>query len=242
MTYEQILYALTYKYRGNYREVKKALLAQELPDMIPMKEKCLFYGLKGYPKELYDLEEPPWVLFYMGDLKLLNKPKVGIVGSRSVTPYSKKVTEILAKTLAEKYVIVSGMAKGTDCIAQFNAKETIGILGNGLDVIYPKENMELFKLVKAKGLLLSEYPLGTQPRKEYFPYRNRIIAALSNKIIIAAAREKGGTMVTVEHGIKLGRDIYTVPYPFGCSIGKGNNQLIEEGALIITDYEELKAL
>ena len=242
MTYEQILYALTYKYRGNYRLVKNALLNNVVPEMITMKENCLFYGSKEYPKELYDLEEPPWVLFYSGNLKLLNKPKVGIVGSREVTSYSKKVTEVLAKTLSEKYVIVSGMAKGTDGIAQSNAKETIGILGNGLDVIYPKENRELFKLVKERGLLLSEYPLSTQPRKEYFPYRNRIIAALSSKIIIAAAREKGGTMVTVEHGIKLGRDIYTVPYPFGCSIGKGNNQLIEEGALIITDYEELKAL
>ena len=242
MTYEQLLYALAYKYRGNYRLIKQAILNKEVPELIPMKEKGLFYGTKGYPQALYDLEEPPWVLFCQGDLKLLNKPKVAIVGSRLVTPYSKKVTEVLSKTLAERYVIVSGMAKGTDSIAQLNAKETIGILGNGLDVIYPKENRELYRIVQEKGLLLSEYPLGTQPRKEYFPYRNRIIAALSGKIIIAAAREKGGTMVTVEHGIKLGRDIYTVPYPFGCSVGQGNNHLIEEGALIITDFEELKAL
>ena len=141
------------------------------------------------------------------------------------------MTILLTKELSKRYTVVSGMAKGIDAIAHMNAKRTIGVLGHGLDIVYPKENEQL---------LITEYPKGVRPQKFYFPFRNRLIAALGSKIVVPSCQEKGGTMVTVNEGLRLNKEIYTVPYSWHVTYAQGCNHLIEQGANMILSKEDIE--
>lgn len=204
----------------------------------------LLIGEEHYPKKLYDMNWPPLVLFYEGDLSLLGRPSMGIVGSRNNSLYGERVTKELALFIAKiGGVIVSGGAKGVDAIAHHHALlengKTICVLGNGLDISYPKENESLFKKIKAQGLLLSEYPRGYGPKKWTFPMRNKIIAALSDVIIVTEAAEKSGSLHTASYGEEINRRLYSVPSPIFSMTGKGTNSLIEMGARILYRKENL---
>ena len=232
MLNKDALYDYAIRYRGNYDRIEQAILRQEPFYIEENKVPCLIYGTKNYPRMLYDLKNPPWVLFYEGNVDLLNKPMISIVGSRKLSDYGRKVTKTITQYFSKEYVVVSGMAIGTDYIAQIHSNETIGVIASGLDFEYPKGNHDLYLKCRKNGLLLSEYPLGVNPEKYYFPFRNRIIAALGEKLIIPSARIKGGTMITVNEALELGKEIYTVPYPIDDVTGKGCNLLIQEGANI----------
>ena len=228
----ELLIKLAIKHNGSWHRIKKALEKQEDPGDISLQQAITIVD-EDYPSALLRLKYPPFVLFWQGNKELLKGRMVAMVGSRKACDYGIEVTEKLAEITGRKYVIVSGMAKGIDAVAHWNARKTIGVLGNGLDIHYPFCNDSLYKYMKEKQLLITEYPLGTTPRKEHFPFRNRIMAALGEKIIVTQANEKSGTMHTVEQALDLGKDIYVVPYPLGDENGLGCNRLIQQGAEII---------
>ena len=177
------------------------------------------------------------MLFTKGNRELLKKRKIAVVGSRSPCAYALKATEAIVRAKRDR-VIVSGLARGIDACAHAYAKETIGVLGCGIERIYPSENSELYQRIAREGLLLSEYPGNCPPFPYHFPFRNRIIAALSDEVYVTDAKERSGTLTTVDQALELGRDVRVLPFPLFDSDRHCNNRLIAEGALMI-DEEDL---
>ncbi len=227
---------LAIKYNGDYLKMFNALRKEEIAsESIPLQDAVTMED-REYPLGLFGLKRPPFVLFYRGNKDLLFDDKVAVVGSRNISPYGKEMTEKVVKMLRNKYTIVSGLARGVDSIAHYNAKRTIAVVGNGLDIYYPYQNQQLYDLLFEKQLVISEYPLGVRPLKQHFPFRNRIIAALSKAVIVTQAAQKSGTMHTVNEALLLNRDIYCVPYRYDDPDGAGCNMLIQQGAnMIIAD-------
>ncbi len=173
-------------------------------------------GERGYPEKLLHIYSPPKVLYVLGNEKILNEPSIAIIGCRNCTEYGKKVSSYFAGEFAKRGInVISGFARGIDTCAHeatLGFGKTIAVLGCGLDVIYPSENLELYKdIIKSGGAIITEYPLGTQPLKQHFPARNRIISGLSDGVLVVEAKERSGTMITVEHALEQGKDVYAVP-------------------------------
>lgn len=192
-----------------------------------------------YPQKLRQISGAPVVLYYKGNINLINEDTIGIIGTRYPTYYGKKTSNDIAKYLSDhSIVVVSGMALGIDMYAHIGAikgssKKTIAVLGNGLleENIYPQSNLELFKAIcENGGLAISEYPIHTKASKEFFPVRNRIIAALSDKIIVVEAGMRSGTFITVDFALDYGKEVFAVPGGIYSEKSIGCNQLIKEGA------------
>lgn len=171
---------------------------------------------------------------------------IAVVGSRDMSDYGKACTKEVVDELNVKYGIVSGLAKGIDGCAHSYAllqqRSTIAIIGCGLDVCYPKENEKLYASIKKFGLILSEYPYGTKPFAHHFPWRNRIIACLSKCVIVIEAKQRSGTMITVNEALNLGKDIYCFPYRYFDSYGTGCNWLISQGCNIIYCKKDIREI
>ena len=232
--------------QGNWAAIAKALAARTyVSSSIPIPN-CITIYDDIYPLQFRYLRYPPWVIFYAGNIQLLKQRCMTIVGSRELSTYGKYCTQYVASLLCKKFVIVSGLAKGADAIAHRSAIEkggsTIGIIASGLDIHYPKENEELYQNMQKNHLILSEYPSHTCIRKHHFVWRNRLLAALGEKCIITSAKCKSGTMLTVNEAIALGKEVWCFPYPFETVEGKGCNQLIAEGAMILYDTMQLQDL
>lgn len=196
--------------------------------------KCLTILSNEYPDKLKRLAQPPMVLYYIGNIDLLNTNIVAMVGTRNPSTYGKIITQKFAKALAkEGLTIVSGMASGIDKLSHEGALEvggnTIAVLGGGFDHIFPAMNTNLFKEICEKGLVLSEYFLNVAPTKYTFPARNRIIAGLSNYIIITEAGRKSGSLYTMEFGTEIGVDTYCVPGNITNELSYATNELIKKG-------------
>lgn len=240
---EQILaYAL--KYQGEYGKIKKAIENHEKYNEVHYDGNYITILDEGYPKVLFDLEQPPFILFYRGDLSLLNLGSLGVVGSRLCSSYGIEMCErIVAKSSSP--CIVSGLAKGIDAYAHqfalFHHKHTIAVIGCGLDVTYPKENESLYQKLNNE-LILSEYPNGTPPLAYHFPWRNRLLAALSECVVVVEASVRSGTMLTVNEALNLNRDVFVVPYRYDDINGKGCNLLIQQGANILINEEDISEL
>ena len=172
---------------------------------------------KQYPKMLKEIYDPPISLYIIGNKKILNNVSIAIVGCREATEYGKKSAKYFAYNLSKNGInIVSGLAKGIDSYSHIgtlqNEGKTIAVIGNGLDMIYPSENIWIAKkIIETGGAIISEYPLGTKPEKMNFPARNRIISGMSKGIIVVEAKEKSGTLITVDFELEQGRDVYVVP-------------------------------
>ena len=172
---------------------------------------------ENYPEKLRNIYNPPKELYILGNEKLLNEKAIAVVGCRACSDYGRKVSFEISKQLNKHdIVVVSGLAKGIDSYAHKGAiyenGKTIAVLGCGLDVIYPAENKELYmQILKAKGVIITEYPIGTRPLKQNFPARNRIISGLSDGVLVVEARKRSGTIITVEHALEQGKDVYAVP-------------------------------
>ena len=199
-----------------------------------------------YPTLLREVADPPLVLYARGRRELLvDQLNIAIVGSRKPSVYGKQVTHYFANRLVRAgCCIVSGMALGVDCIAHEEALSadngrTIGVLGCGIDRIYPPSNRQLFSQVINKGLLLSEFPLGADPLKHHFPRRNRIISGLSHGTLVTEARQKSGSLITARMAIEQGRSLFAVPSSVYSSSGIGANQLIAQGAQIATKATDI---
>lgn len=199
---------------------------------------------REYPQALKKIYDPPISLYVKGNIEKLNNKNIGIVGCRECTKYGKKSAEYFAYNLSKQNInIVSGLAKGIDSYAHLgslNNGNTIAVLGNGLDMIYPKENLELAnEIIKRGGTIISEYPCGTKPDKMKFPARNRIISGISSGIIVIEAKEKSGTLITVDFALEQGRDVFVVPGNINSINSVGTNDLIKQGARLVTTYEDV---
>ncbi len=201
---------------------------------------------KDYPERLKHIYDAPMILYYKGNKKLLKHSyTIGMIGCRECSEYGKQVSLTFSNKLAKQGVcIISGMAKGIDsyshrgCI-QAGGK-TIAVLGNGLDQIYPKENLGLYnKILETEGLILSEYVIGTKPNKLNFPARNRIISGLSDGVIVVEAKEKSGTLNTVDFALEQGKDVFVIPGNITSKSSIGTNDLIKQGAKCITCVEDI---
>lgn len=208
--------------------------------------KVIYINDKLYPKKLLKIKNPPQQLYVMGNIELLNKDSIAIIGSRKCTDYGEKQAAKFSRQISNSDVcIVSGLAKGIDSYAHLGALsvsgKTIAIIGSGIDNIYPKENIKLAEnIVKNNGLIISEYPLGTLALKQNFPARNRIISGISNSILVVEAREKSGTNITVEFALEQGKDIYVIPGNIYSKTSNGTNFLIQEGAIPVVNYKDIK--
>lgn len=197
-----------------------------------------------YPKLLREIYNPPAILFYRGNLQLLSRRKIGIVGARYATSYGLRVTEALVpKIVKEGFTIVSGLAKGIDSrsheMAIQNGGQTIGILGTGLDVYYPYEKKELQQTMKQNQLVLTEYVNGSGPKKYHFPARNRIIAGLSLGVCVMEARKNSGSLITAQAAMDYGREVFAVPGSIFQSFSTGCHELIQDGAKCVQTIDDI---
>ncbi len=198
----------------------------------------------NYPNKLRDIYDLPYGLFYQGSLPMDDRPGAAIVGARRCSAYGRAMAEELAKELSIRgYEIISGMAKGIDTAAHQGALRaggtTYAVLGCGVDICYPRENIGLYEEIRTCGGILSESAPGTQPLAHLFPARNRMISGLSNLVIVVEAKEKSGSLITSDFALEQGRDIYAVPGRMTDAMSAGCNQLIAQGAGIITSIEGL---
>jgi DNA processing protein len=235
MVKEQLLY-YSLKYNGDYARIRQAIIHNEPYELSNYQGQYLCILEESYPLSLRCLKQAPFILYYEGNWELLNQACIGIVGSRNMKPYGKAMAELWTNTLNKKYVIVSGLAKGIDAVAHQVALQglsTIAVLGCGIDYVYPPENSNLYQLLKSKGCILSEYPGKTPPLAHHFPYRNRLIAALSKSILVMQADLRSGSMITVNYALDLGKDVYCIPYRSTDIEGLGCNLLIQQGAFVL---------
>ncbi len=200
---------------------------------------------KGYPKNLLDINDPPYCLFYKGNIDLLKGNLVAVIGARKCSSYGAEVAKRISKEISDNNItLVSGLAAGIDSISQKNAIDykgkTIGVLGCGIDVIYPKSNKNLYlEIINKGGLIISEYIPKTPPLAFNFPRRNRIISGISEKLIVVEASDKSGSLITVDFALESGKDIMAIPGPVINGNSSGCNKLIRDGAKPFTEIEDL---
>ncbi len=198
--------------------------------------KLLLWGQLAYPAALMDMVDAPPILWALGDVGLLARPAVALVGARNASSLGLRMAKTLAAGLgAAGQVVVSGLARGIDAAAHEAALSagTIAVQAGGLDVIYPEENAKLTELIGAQGLRLSEHPFGLQPQARHFPQRNRIVAGLARAVVVVEAAAKSGSLITARDGADLGRDVLAVPgHPFDARAA-GCNMLIRDGAVLV---------
>ena len=246
---KEILIYLSIKYKGDWQMVYDAISNKEKVDLKEVEKKvsnlnckCLTILDENYPEEFKKIPKPPFVIYYRGDISLLedNKYKVAVIGSRSNSSYGEKMTIEIIRDMPKDIAVISGLAKGIDSIAQKEClkKEikTIAVLGNGLDHYYPSQNEDLQKEISSKGLVLSEYPPATESKKEHFPVRNRIIAALAKKTLVVEAKKRSGTMITVNYALEFGKDVSCIPQQ--ADKESGCNFLIKQGAKLVCNTKE----
>ncbi len=200
----------------------------------------LTYRDAAYPSRLKNIDDPPMVLYYKGQLPDLDaQPVIAVVGTRKASAYGLTTAKRMGYQIAKcGGIVVSGMAYGIDGMAMSGAltagEKTVGVLGCGADIIYPLSNRGLFKDVEAYGCILSEFPPGYPPSKWTFPKRNRIISGLSNGVLVIEAPEKSGALITARLALEQGRDVFTVPGNIDQPSFVGSNALLRDGAIMAT--------
>jgi DNA processing protein len=197
-----------------------------------------------YPSRLKEIYDYPPVLYVRGSLLPEDEWYLAVVGTRRATVYGRQVTEELVTDLAQsKITIVSGLAKGIDAIAHQSALNaggrSIAVFACGLDIVYPGENADLARRIIQQGALISEYPLGTKPRADNFPRRNRIMSGMSLGVLVIEAGETSGAMITARLALEQNREVFAVPGSILSPASSGTNHLIQEGAKLIRDYTDI---
>ena len=207
--------------------------------------KLLTWDEPEYPTRLREIYDPPPLLYVKGNVGLLNRHLISIVGARRPTPYGNQMAQRLAKDLADRgLVIVSGAARGIDASAHRGALSsatgaTIGVLGCGIDVVYPKENKKIFEEIEQRGVLISEFPMGTFPAPQNFPIRNRVIAGMALGVVVVEGAQYSGSLITARLAMEFGREVYGVPGNATQPSSFGPNQLIKQGAKLATSWEDV---
>ncbi len=247
-----ILIYLSYITNGNWDQMLKIINTKKLDidenlinnEISKMKCKTLTMLDKEYPSYLKALYKPPLVLYYYGDISLLDNlnNNLAVVGSRANSTYGEKITREIVNDISNKYTIVSGMALGIDSIAHTacldNKGKTIAVLGSGIDYPAPKTNTDIYyRIIKNGGLVISEYPGDLEPLPEFYPIRNRLIAGFSKAVLVTEAKLFSGTSITVNVALALGREVMCLPYLAGenslC------NLLIRDGATLVENSRDV---
>ncbi len=224
-------------------EQQVSILQKYVDELEKLEIKYITISCEDYPKNLLDMEHPPLVMYYLGEIPKADL-SISIIGSRRCSDYGKFVAHKFSKELAkENIVVISGMATGADTVAHVGCIEgngkTIAVLGCGVDICYPKSNEKLMKKIIDNGCVMSEYPPGTAPLAMNFPLRNRIISALSDGLIVVEAGYKSGTMITVDYALEQGRTVFTVPGNITSKNSEGTNALLRQGAIPLTDIKDI---
>lgn len=220
-------------------------LKKEYEKLQEQRIRVIYYYEKEYPKRLLQITDLPYALYVKGQLPEETIFSVAIVGARKCTPYGEKYACEFAQKLAEQGVqIISGMAYGIDGIAQrgalFGGGRTFGVMGNGVDICYPRSHIGLYTdILEQGGGIISELPPGTKPLPIHFPKRNRIISGLSDIVLVMEAKEKSGSLITADLALEQGRDVYALPGPIDSALSLGCNHLIRQGAGMLISPEYL---
>jgi DNA processing protein len=217
---------------------------RELDELRQKGIECIIPTDDRYPPKLKEISDPPVLLYVVGNVHLLKKCCIAVVGSRASTSYGSRVAHTLASRLSACGVtVVSGLALGIDTEAHRGALaaggNTVAVLGCGLDVIYPRQNRQLFEKIAANGAIVSEYPLGTAPEGFRFPARNRIIAGLSSGVVVVEAARKSGSLITAQLAIDEGRDVYAVPGQVDSYKSEGTHWLLQQGAKLVQSEKDI---
>lgn len=224
--------------KNSFEERLLKSLSDEKASLTTIYDEC-------YPKKLRDIYGAPAILYYKGTLDGIDNLSISIVGSRKATSYGKWAAEKFASELAALGVnIVSGLAAGIDSVAHRSAlksgAKTIGIIGCGIDIIYPKFNERLYSELEEKGgVVITEYPFGMQPMPNNFHDRNRIISGLSDGVLVIEAQEKSGTLITAGHAANQGKEIFAVPGNIDSLYSRGTNSLIRDGAKLTISVDDI---
>ena len=198
----------------------------------------------AYPARLRAIPDPPLLLFVKGTLPPPESQALSLVGSRSASPYGRHVAAELACALAQRgFVIISGMALGVDAAAHEGCLRaggvTIAVLGSGVDRVYPLEHQQLYHRIAAAGAIVSEFPPGTPPARTNFPVRNRIISGMSLGVIVVEAGEKSGALITADHALEQGRDVFAVPGSVNSTQSRGTHRLLRDGAKLVESVDDI---
>ncbi|MBP1594869.1 MAG: protecting protein DprA [Acidobacteria bacterium] len=220
-------------------------MAQEIFDWAHHEEcRILIRGSDGYPALLREIYDPPLVLYCKGDLGILGLPSVAIVGTRRPTYYGLQVGRGIAHDLASRgIVVVSGLARGIDAAAHQGCLDaggrTVAVLGNGIDVVYPREHRQLTRKILERGLLVSEFAPGTSPAPQNFPVRNRIISGISLGSVIVEASEYSGSLITARLAMEQNREVFAIPGNLSTPQSFGPNYLIKQGAKLVQIWRDI---
>ena len=247
-------------YRSEAKDLPPEILEQkDLTEATQIYSQCrekniriVTYGDASYPQRLQNIEDPPMVLYYKGTLsQWQSQPVIGVVGTRKASPYGLQTAHLLSSQIAAcGGLVVSGVATGIDALSMEGAldagKPTIGVLGGGVDVVYPAKNRALYERTEENGCLISEYPPGSRPYPWNFLQRNRIISGVSDGLLVVEAPEKSGALNTARHAFSQGRDLFVAPGNLGVDTCMGSNALLQEGAYaalsgwdVVKHYEPL---
>ncbi|MFZ3587935.1 DNA-processing protein DprA [Bacillus sp. DJP31] len=241
----QKLHLTLEKSRALYNQLQSISIVSMLEQYKSRNIQCITVFDSDYPIALKQIYNPPWVLYAKGNCQLLlNNRMIAIVGTRNPTSYGLKMTEYFVESLvANKWVTVSGLAKGIDAKVHKSTLQkegkTIGVLGSGFNHIYPKENNQLASDMINTSLLITEYPPERRPQKWHFPARNRIISGLSLGTVVIEAKEKSGSLITAELALQQNREVFAIPGPINSDYSIGTNLLIQEGAKLILHPQDI---
>lgn len=222
-----------------------SLAAKELAQAEAIGCRLLTWDEPDYPARLREIYDPPPLLYVRGKIELLNRHLISIVGARRPSPYGNQMAERLARDLADRgLVISSGLARGIDASAHKGALSsatgaTVGVLGCGIDVVYPKENKKIFADIEQRGAIISEFPIGTFPAPQNFPIRNRIIAGMGLGVVVVEGEQYSGSLITARLAMEFGREVFGVPGNATQPSSFGPNQLIKQGAKLVTSWEDV---
>ena len=222
----------------------KEQVDKELRSLEGIGARLLTWSDEEYPPGLKQIYDPPPLLYVRGCIKPQDQKAVAVVGSRYPTTYGKMFAERISLGLSQRGVtVVSGLARGVDSDAHRGALaaggRTIGVLGCGIDLIYPPENEKLFREVAGQGAILSEFPLGTPPEKDHFPIRNRVISGMSLGVVVVEATLRSGSLITARFALDQGREVFAAPGNADSARSAGTNRLIREGAKLVTRAEDV---
>lgn len=246
---EDVLLYFSLKYKGDFKKIYQAIIDkeeidQEELDSYKQKMQCKYTTLVSadYPETLKHIACPPFVVYYYGDLNLVNQKTLGVVGTVKPSQYGIDMTRTFVKDLVENdRVIVNGLALGIDAVTTQqvidSGGKTIAVLPCGIDHCYPKAHQELYEELKKNHLVVSEYPFDLKPEKWYSPARNRLVAGLSPALLVTETKIKSSNMITVGYALEQGKDVMCVPS--NISSESGCNMLIKQGAMLVEDTNEV---
>ncbi|MBC8267478.1 MAG: DNA-protecting protein DprA [Rhodospirillaceae bacterium] len=231
--------------RGGKKAIKvaaKSVAEGEIATFNKLGAQLIAWNEPGYPNLLHHIEDAPPLISVLGHPHLLTKKAIAVVGARNASINGKKFAREIATELGQGgFMVVSGLARGIDAEAHAGALEsgTVGIVAGGVDVIYPKENTELYNALKDRGALLSEIAPGTRPQARHFPRRNRIISGIARGVVVIEAGAKSGSLITARMALEQGREVFAVPGSPGDPRSHGGNRLIRQGAILVEKAENV---